>query len=289
MKLFYLIIIILIAFSPICSSQIDIPMFSEPGFITQRVGNTNFKISYERPKANGRVIFGDLVPYGKVWRTGAGPCTKITFDKPVFINSKEIPSGTYSLFTVPNEAEWTIILNSDTTLYGAYDYDSSKDLVRLKADRISSPIWTETFNINMDVRNDVAIVRLSWKESVISFNIETRTYDNLLVEAKDILENTYPLEEGTYTVCAEYIIHNKIGFADDYLLIAEKLVDKALAQKVVSSYTFHKKREILKLQNNREEYVRYSKLHIEFLEKNKPYKGYEESVIIIKKEVADWK
>ena len=86
----------------------------------------NIKITYGQPSKRGRVIFGDLVPYGEVWRTGANEATEITFSKPVIIDKKEIKAGTYTIFTIPQKDKWTIILNSKLDQWGSYNYDKTK-------------------------------------------------------------------------------------------------------------------------------------------------------------------
>jgi len=86
----------------------------------------NIKITYGQPSKRGRIIFGDLVPYGEVWRTGANEATEITFSKNVIIDKKEIKAGTYTLFTIPQKDKWTIILNSKLDQWGAYNYDKTK-------------------------------------------------------------------------------------------------------------------------------------------------------------------
>lgn len=85
------------------------------------------KVAYGQPSKKGRVIFGELVPYGKVWRTGANEATEITFAKDATFGGKPIKAGTYSLFTIPTETEWTIILNPELKQWGAYGYDKVKD------------------------------------------------------------------------------------------------------------------------------------------------------------------
>ena len=96
------------------------PSLSPKGKISQIVGNTTIEIEYERPSVRKREIFGDLVPWGKLWRTGAGSCTKISFDKDVVVSGQNIEAGKYSIFTIPNPKEWIVILNRDTKLYGTY-------------------------------------------------------------------------------------------------------------------------------------------------------------------------
>ncbi len=92
----------------------------------------NIKVIYSRPQKKGRTLFGELVPYGKVWRTGADEATEIKIFQDMKIGSKNIKAGTYSLFTIPGEKEWTIILSNQLDIWGAYSYDQSKDAVRIK-------------------------------------------------------------------------------------------------------------------------------------------------------------
>lgn len=90
------------------------------------------KVVYSRPSLKGRVIFGTLEAFGKVWRVGANESTEIKFFKPVTIGGKEIPAGTYSLFAIPEKDSWTVIINKQTDRWGAYAYEESKDVVRVK-------------------------------------------------------------------------------------------------------------------------------------------------------------
>lgn len=88
---------------------------------------TNVKVEYGQPSKRGRVIFGELVPYGEVWRTGANKSTDITFAKDVTFGGKKVKAGTYALFTIPGQKEWTVILNSQPGQSGAFDYPKTKD------------------------------------------------------------------------------------------------------------------------------------------------------------------
>ena len=91
------------------------------------VKNENIEISYGQPSKKGRVIFGGLVPYGEVWRTGANEATEITFKKNCKLGGKMVKAGTYTLFTIPQEKEWTIILNTKLKQWGAYEYQKNKE------------------------------------------------------------------------------------------------------------------------------------------------------------------
>ncbi|MBK7269947.1 MAG: DUF2911 domain-containing protein [Flavobacteriales bacterium] len=134
---------------PIISAAQDLPQPSPRGQVEQVVGLTNVKVDYSRPSAKGRKIFGDLVPFGQLWRTGANMCTTIELSGPVVVSGKSVAKGKYSLFTIPNEKEWTVILNSDTTLGGTDGYDEAKDVARFVTPVVAAE-WTETFTIDPD-------------------------------------------------------------------------------------------------------------------------------------------
>lgn len=97
-----------------------------------RSAKPEVKVIYSRPQKKGRTIFGDLVKYDKVWRTGADEATEIKFFQDVKMGDKTVKAGTYSLYTIPGEKEWTIILNSDLDSWGAYSYNKGKDVARIK-------------------------------------------------------------------------------------------------------------------------------------------------------------
>ena len=115
------------------------------------------------------------MPYNQLWRTGAGNCTKIQIDDDVLIENKLIPAGTYSLFTIPNQQEWIVILNSDTSLYGTGGYDERKDLIRFKTKVVATSRYYESFTIDMDVVSDNAVLNISWENIRASFEIKTET------------------------------------------------------------------------------------------------------------------
>ena len=121
------------AFAQTPAPKIDFPLPSPQASVSQRVGLTDIQVSYHRPGAKGRVVFGGLVPYDHVWRTGANDATKISFSTPVKFNGTEIPAGTYELFTIPGKTEWTVIIHKNMSQWGAYSYDEKNDVARIKA------------------------------------------------------------------------------------------------------------------------------------------------------------
>jgi len=108
-----------------------VPRVSPNALVGQTIGVTEVRIAYGRPSVRGRKIFGGLVPFDEVWRTGANEATTISFSTPVRIEGTSLDAGTYSLFTIPGPETWTLIFNSEPEQWGAYNYDSSKDILRV--------------------------------------------------------------------------------------------------------------------------------------------------------------
>lgn len=110
--------------------------------------NTYLKVTYGRPHKNGREIFGKLVPYGQVWRTGANEATEITLTQPVKFGGKKLKAGTYTIFTIPNADTWTVILNREVGQWGAYKHEEKSDILRVevpvqKIDTVYEPFTIE--------------------------------------------------------------------------------------------------------------------------------------------------
>jgi len=139
--------------------------------VTSRYKDTYLKITYSQPQAKGRVVFGGLVPYGKVWRTGANEATELTVTYPITVNGVQIDAGTYAIFTIPNKDKWTIVFNSDLGLWGSYNYNEKKDVIRfdVPVQRLSQP--EEAFKIQIGPLNNKAIVSMSWEHTQVSFEI----------------------------------------------------------------------------------------------------------------------
>jgi hypothetical protein len=127
----YLFSIIAICCSATVSlAQLNLPSASPDQALKQQVGFTELEIKYSRPSARGRVVFGELVPFNEIWRTGAHDATTITFSDSVEINGVNIPADTFSLFSIPGKTEWTIILNKVAEMHGTSDYSADQDQIR---------------------------------------------------------------------------------------------------------------------------------------------------------------
>lgn len=129
------------------------------------------KITYSQPHKRGREIFGKLVPYGDVWRTGANEATELTITKDIELNGKPLSAGTYSLFTIPKKDKWTIIINSELGLWGAYNYNDKLDVTRFEVPVKNSTTAYEAFTINIRQINDVATLEFLWDNTRIDIPI----------------------------------------------------------------------------------------------------------------------
>lgn len=205
-------------------SQFDFPSLSPEGSIHQRVGNTRISLRYERPSARNRVIYGGLVPYDQVWRTGAGYCTRITFDKDVTFGGQSVEAGTYSLFTIPREsADWTVILNTDTTLYGAYDYDVTKDAARCTVSPQHSSRYYETLTADIDIVPNNAHLIISWEHTYFSVLIETSVDREMMAYIEEELLTGNVTTADDYANAADHL-----WFSNQENLLAIELTERAL-------------------------------------------------------------
>lgn len=168
--------------------KVDFPAASPACTLKQRVGLTDIEIVYSRPGVKGRKIFGSLVPYGEVWRTGANSATKFTVSTPVKINGAEIPAGTYGLFTIPGEDEWTIIINKVSGQWGAYKYDAKDDVVRVTAKPAKLSMHIESFLIDINgITDDSATMYLAWDDVAVPVKIERDLTGTILPQIEAVM------------------------------------------------------------------------------------------------------
>jgi hypothetical protein len=201
--------------------EFQFPSFSPKGLASQIVGNTQIAVEYERPSVRKRQIFGGLVPWNRVWRTGAGNCTKIRFDRDVKIGGQQILAGSYSVFTIPNPDEWVVIVNSDTTLYGSYDYDHKNDVARFVVIPTKSSRFYETLNIDIELIQHNAKMYLSWANTQISFDIETSTNTDLEKFIDEQLLTGLNKLSDNYAGAAAHLAYRGIAL-EDAINLAEK-------------------------------------------------------------------
>lgn len=157
------------------AAQMDMPRVSQHAKVMQRVGVTDVTIDYHRPGVKGRVIWGELVPYDQVWRTGANERTTITFSTPVEIAGERVDAGTYGLLTIPGETTWTVILSNAAEAWGSGGYDEADDALRFSVTPQPAPHqeWMQ-FEF-AELSSTSADVVLRWAELAVPFTVEVAT------------------------------------------------------------------------------------------------------------------
>jgi len=154
------------------TAQVKMPAPSPTQTIKQDFGLGSIELTYSRPVAKGRKVMGDLVPYNKVWRTGANAATLIKFTAPVEISGKKVDTGTYALYTVPGEDTWEVILNKGTTNWGSDGYSEAADVVRVKVDAKKNKDFVESFTMQFsDVKASTCMLNIMWEKTGIQIPI----------------------------------------------------------------------------------------------------------------------
>ena len=192
-------------------SPVNFPAASPACTLKQRVGLTDIEVVYSRPGAKGRTVFGGIVPYGTVWRTGANFATTITFSTPVKLEGHDVPAGTYSLFTIPGTNEWTIIINQNAKQWGSFQYDQKQDLVRFNvtpATVTDNPLETFTIDFNQ-IRDDSAVLTLVWDKTAVPVRLQVDVVSSLVPQIEAAMAAPGKKSDGFYFQAASfYYDHN---------------------------------------------------------------------------------
>ncbi|RIV17452.1 DUF2911 domain-containing protein [Fibrisoma montanum] len=186
-------------------AQLSLPEPSPPTTIRQKIGFTDLTIDYSRPAVKGRTIFGGLVPYGKIWRTGASDATILTLTDPVTLAGKPLAAGSYSLFTIPNRADWTVILNKHVGGHGLDGYDEKSDVMRFTVKADSSARFYESFTIEIqDLVRNQATIYLNWANTSVHFPIVSNADERITAEIMDRINVKKEDKPGLYYQAALY-------------------------------------------------------------------------------------
>lgn len=182
-----LICITLLVATAAAAQQLRLPRPSPSATLMQTVGLTDMTIKYSRPGVKGRQVFGGLVPYDQVWRTGANEATTITFSEDVSINGQKLPKGTYALFTVPGRDTWDVVFNKQGEQWGAFNYDKAQDVVRVtvKPERAEFREWMG-FSIP-EMTTDTAKVVMRWDTLAVPFTVDTASTERALAASKQAI------------------------------------------------------------------------------------------------------
>ena len=169
---------------PLTAQQLRLPRPSPNSTLTQTVGLTDITIKYSRPGVKGRQIWGALVPYDTIWRTGANEATTISFSDDVNINGQKLAKGTYALFTIPHKDSWDVVFNSQAEQWGAFTHDKAKDVLTVTArpEKAEYREWME-FEVP-EMTTDTAKIAIRWENIAVPFTVDTMSTEHALAAAK---------------------------------------------------------------------------------------------------------
>ena len=213
--------------------MLNLPRASQHAQVSQRIGITDITINYHRPLANGRQIWGKVVPYGQVWRAGANENTTITFTDPVTIEGQALDKGTYGLHMIPGENQWTVIFSKDSAAWGSFSYKQEKDALRVTVKPQAADAHDALAYDFNDVKADSTVVTMSWDKVAVPFKVQVNVND---IVTASIHQQVYGLNqfywEG-WDDAAAYFLANKINLEEalkdeDQSIQAEERYDNLL-------------------------------------------------------------
>ena len=221
------------------NAQVESPQPSTSQTVNQTVGLTHIELSYSRPSMRERNIFGELVPYGKMWRTGANKNTTISFDKDVIIGSKEVKAGTYAIFTKPNAQSWEIYFYSDTSNWGIPSvWENEKVVASVKANVIVMPTEVETFTISFDaISNDKANLGFRWDQTYVTVPISFFTDAQVTKSIESVMNGP---NAGDYYSAAVYYFN-----ADKDIKKAKNWIDKAIEMRENPAFWYYRQQSLI--------------------------------------------
>jgi hypothetical protein len=232
-KTLSVIILILSCYLSSEGQQLRTPAPSPPQLIKQDFGLSAIEVSYSRPAVKGRKIFGDLVPYDKVWRTGANQATTIQFGDDVTIEGTKVPAGKYGLLTIPGAAQWTIILSKQLDVTSASAYKQDQDLIRIQEKPIDLPFSIENFSILFNnITSNTCDLQLIWDKTIVVIPVKTDIDTKIMAQ----IDNTINKDNRPYYSAAFYYLENGKD-----LNKAMEWFDKAIEQDPKGFFIFYQK------------------------------------------------
>jgi hypothetical protein len=256
-KLFALAVASFIIFSTE-AQQLTPPQTSPTTEVKQNFALSSIELSYSRPGVKGRKIFGDLVPYGKVWRTGANSATTITFGEDVTIGGKSCCRKVWFAF-YPGETEWTFIITKQLDVTNPSAYKQDQDVVRVTAKPETIPFSIETMMINIDnIKSNSCLIGLAWDNVYASFEVTADVDSKVMEQIKGTMEN----DNRPYFTAAQYYIDNGKD-----LNKAVEWLDKAYAQNPKAYWVLYQKARALKMLGKKAEAIAASNKSIELAKK----------------------
>jgi len=222
-KLLGCVVAVVVALTTLpASAQLELPAASPSAKVTQDVGLTEISVDYSSPAVKGRKLWGELVPFGQVWRTGANMATKISFSRDVTFGGKAVPAGTYSIVTIPAEKEWTVVLNKELGLFGGGKaYDQKDDVVRVSATPSEIPNRERMTFLFSNTTDDQTSLDLEWGTVRVSVPVKTDTAAYAQANIQSAVNGAWRslANAARYVADTSKDYNTALGYADDSLAI----------------------------------------------------------------------
>ena len=227
-KSFFVLSLLICSLIPGLSAQeLVLPRVSPKAAVSYTIGLTQIDITYGAPAVNGRTIWGNVVPYGQVWRAGANEATTVSFSTDVNIEGQTLKAGKYSLFLIPDSAEWTVILNKKWDQWGAFTYDEAQDEVRFTVEpKMNEGMQERLLYAIHDMKMDMGYIKLSWEKMRVYLRFKVDVMEQAMSNIITTLGTTPPEKKWTiYAQGAEFLV-NADGNLDQALEWAKLSTDQ---------------------------------------------------------------
>lgn len=203
-------LLLLVALGTVAAQDIALPRVSPKASCGFTIGLTDVKVNYGAPAVKGRVIWGSLVPYGQVWRAGANEATTIEFSTDVNMEGQPLKAGKYSLFFIPGEKEWTVIVNKVWDQWGAYKYDETQDAIRFQVEPKMNESMLERLSYTItDMKPDMGYIKLSWEKMRLYLRFKVDLVTPVMANITAVLDTTAENKKWSlYATGAEFLLQN---------------------------------------------------------------------------------
>lgn len=250
-KLILSALVLMVGATTVYSQDFHMPKPSPTTTVKQGFSTSFIELNYSRPGVKGREIFGAMIPYGKIWRTGANAATKITFGEDVVVAGHPIKAGKYELFTIPGEKEWEIIFNSDLGNWGAAGYKEKDNVLTFKVPVTHLENIQESFRISIEnLRRSTCTIDLAWGHVLVSLPVKANNNDRIMA----YLDKQLKGEKPPYAAAASYYMRT-----NQKLDVALKYYDLAIKQQPKAFYLYWHKAELLEKMGKHKEAVQAAK------------------------------
>jgi tetratricopeptide (TPR) repeat protein len=274
--------VLILAAGDAIRAQIVVPDLSPFATVSQKIGFSDVRIEYSRPSIRGRVVFGELVPYGQLWRVGANASTKMFVNEALTIEDQyKLSPGVYAIYAIPEKNEWTIIFSRDAWRWGHYGYNDQFDALRIKVKPSQLKEQVETFTIQFNnVCPSCAEVQLLWDYTKVGFRIATAVDEKVMSQIKTFTSNPEARLAGEYYLSAKYYLDTGRDLKQ-----AMEWVDAALKLAPGAYWMTHTKAEIYAKMGNYKEAIETAKQSM----KEAEAKNDQDYVRMNEHEIEKWK